>query len=100
MRKSKYTAEQVAQALADYDGNVAIEDICSRLDISVATFYNWRKKYSGLRESDLKTMIELQEENRSLKQEVEDLLRDRDLLQALVSKLGDNSMISKRLYNI
>jgi len=100
MRKSKYTAEQVAQALADYDENMPIEDICARLDISVATFYNWRKKYAGLKESDLKTMIELQEENRSLKQEVEDQLRDRDLLQALVSKLGDNSIISKRLYNI
>lgn len=100
MRKSKYTAEQVAQALADYDAQVPVEEICARLDISVATFYNWRKKYNGLKEGDLKTMIDLQEENRGLKQQVEDLLKDRDLLQALVSKLNESSIISKRLYNI
>lgn len=100
MRKSKYTAEQVAQALQDYEANMPLEEICKQLDISIATFYNWRKRYAGLSQSDLQQVIELQEENRGLKQQVEDLLRDRDLLQTLVSKLGDPGMPVKRLYTI
>ena len=95
MRKSKYTAEQVANALADYDNKVPVERICERLDISVATFYNWRKKYIGLNDIDLKTMIEVQEEHRALKQQVDDLLRDRDLLQSIISRIGTSSTVGK-----
>ncbi|WP_074964349.1 transposase [Thermophagus xiamenensis] len=35
--------------------------------MSRATFYNWRKKYSGIEVSQLKRLKELEEENRKLK---------------------------------
>ncbi len=92
MRKTKYTVEQISQALADFDTGFPLEKICAQLDISVATFYNWRKKYCGLLDEDLKVMMTLQEENRSLKSDVEELLKDRDLLQSIVSKMGKTEL--------
>ncbi len=87
MRKSKFTAEQVACALNDYESKIPVEIICKRLDISIATFYNWRKKFAGLAEFDLQTMIEVQEEHRALSQKVDDLLKDRDLLQSIIANM-------------
>jgi len=92
VRKSRYTAEQVATALKDYDAKVPVENICKQLDISIATFYNWRKKYQGLSDRDLETMIQIQEEYRMLKQRVDDLIEDRDLLQSIIARFESGTV--------
>ncbi|MBX9571911.1 MAG: transposase [Candidatus Obscuribacterales bacterium] len=87
MRKSKFNEAQISQALSEVDKGTPIEEICSRLSISVATFYNWRKRYHGLDQAGLKEVKSLEDENRSLKQQLDDLLKDREILQYLVSSL-------------
>ena len=48
MKRSRFTEEQIAFALKQQELGVAVEEICRKLGISDATFYNWKKKYSGL----------------------------------------------------
>ncbi len=87
MRKSKFTEEQISQALLEVDNGTPVEDICIRLSISIATFYNWRKRYRGLGQVELKEVKTLETENRSLKQQLNELLKDKEILQYLVSGL-------------
>lgn len=87
MRKSKFTEEQISQALAEVDRGTPVEEICARLSISIATFYNWRKRYHGLDQAGLREMKTLEDENRSLKQQLDELLQDKEILQYLVSAI-------------
>ena len=61
-------------------------DICREHGISEATFYIWKKKYSGLGLSELREMRQLREENSKLKHLVADLSLDRHILQEIVQK--------------
>ena len=54
--------------------------------ISDATFYNWRKRYSGLMPSEMKRLRQLEEENVKLKRIVADLSLDKAMLQDVLSK--------------
>jgi hypothetical protein len=56
------------------------------MGISEATFYVWKKKYSGIGPSELRRLRQLEDENRKLKQIVADLSLDKAMLQAVVAK--------------
>lgn len=47
MRKSKFTPEQILQALRQAEGGTAV-DICRKLGVTETTFYRWKKQYTGL----------------------------------------------------
>ena len=63
-----------------------MSDICREFGISDATFYIWKKKYSGLALSELRELRQLREENGKLKRLVADLSLDRHILQEIVQK--------------
>ncbi len=48
MKKSKYTDEQSAYALKQAELVTRVAEVCRKIGISDATFYNWRTKYRGL----------------------------------------------------
>ena len=58
-----------------------VEEVCRKMGISEATFYNWKKEYSGLGVSELRKLRQLEEENRQLKQLVAGLSLDKQMLQ-------------------
>ena len=84
MKKSRFTEEQIAYALKQAELGMAVADVCRKLGVSEATFYNWKKKYGGLGPSELKRLRQLEEENRKLKQLVADLSLDKAMLQEVV----------------
>lgn len=86
MKKSKYTDEQIAFALQQAEVGTPIEDVCRKMGITDATFYNWRKKFGGLGPSELRRLRQLEEENRKLKQLVADLSLDKAMLQDVLRK--------------
>lgn len=86
MKKSKYTEEQIAFALKQAELGTSVEEVCRKMGISDATFYNWRKKYAGLGPSELKRLKQLEEENTKLKRLVADLSLDKAMLQEVLSK--------------
>lgn len=48
MKNSKQTEEQIAFALKQAELGTPVEEVCRKMGISDATFYNWRKKFGGL----------------------------------------------------
>jgi len=84
--KKRYTEQQIAFALKQAEYGTSIEEITRKMGISEATFYNWKKKYSGLDISELRKLRQLDEENRKLKQLVADLSLDKKMLQDVLSK--------------
>ena len=86
MKRSRFTEQQIAFALKQQELGVAAEEICRKLGISDATFYNWKKKYSGLGPSELRRLKQLEEENAKLKRLVADLSLDKAMLQDVVRR--------------
>jgi len=86
MRKSKYTDEQIAFALRQAEGGTRVSEICRKIGISEATFFNWKKKYGGLGVSELRRLKQLEEENKQLKKLVADLSLDKQMLQDVIAK--------------
>ena len=86
MKKSKFTEAQIVFALRQADNGVKVEEVCRKLGISDATFYNWKKKYGSLGVSELRKLKELEEENGGLKKIVADLSLDKQMLQDVLKK--------------
>jgi len=86
VKRSRFTEQQIAFALKQQELGVAVEEICRKLGISDATFYNWKKKFSGLGPSELRRLKQLEEENTKLKRLVADLSLDKAMLQDVVRR--------------
>ena len=86
MKKTKFTEQQIVFALKQADGGIKVDEICRKMGISEATFYNWKKKYGGLGISELRELKQLKEENARLKQIVADLSLDKQMLQDALKK--------------
>jgi putative transposase len=86
MKKSKFTEQQIVFALHQAETGVKVEEVCRKMGISEATFYNWKKKFGGLGVSELRRLKMLEEENMKLKQIVADLSLDKQMLQDVLKK--------------
>ena len=86
MKKTKFTEAQIIFALRQAETGVIVSEVCRKLGISEATFYNWKKKYAGLGVPELRKLRQLEEENRQLKQLVADLSLDKQMLQDVLKK--------------
>jgi putative transposase len=86
MKKSKFTEAQIVFAIKQSEQGVTVEEICRKMGISEATFYNWKKKYGGLGVSELRELRMLKDENARLKKMVADLSLDKQMLQDIVKK--------------
>jgi putative transposase len=84
--KNGHSEEQILRALREAEGGSRVADICREHGVSEATFYIWKKKYSGLGLSELRELRQLREENSKLKHLVADLSLDRQILQEIVQK--------------
>lgn len=86
MRKSRFTGEQIAFALRQAETGTKVSEVCRKIGVAEATFYNWKKKYGGLGVSELRRLKQLEEENRQLKKLVADLSLDKQMLQDVIAK--------------
>ena len=73
-------------ALQQSETGVNVPEICRKMGISEATFYNWKKKFGGLGVGELRRLRQLEEENAKLKQIVADLSLDKQMLQDMLKK--------------
>ncbi|WP_027388611.1 transposase, partial [Chryseobacterium gregarium] len=80
MKKSRFTESQIIFALKQSETGVKVEEVCRKMGISEATFYNWKKKFGGLGITELRRLRQLEEENSQLKKLVADLSLDKQIL--------------------
>ena len=76
MRPSKFTENQMVQALQQVKAGAAAVHVCRELGITETTFYRWRTKYDGVALNASRELRELREQNQKLKQIVADLMLD------------------------
>ena len=86
MKRSQYSAEQIAFALRQAESGTPVPEVCRKMEISEQTFYRWKKKYIGMGVPEVRRLKILEEENRKLKQLVADLSLDKQMLQDVLRK--------------
>ena len=86
MKRSRFTEEQIAYALKQQELGTSVDEICRKMGIAQATFFNWKQKYSGLGPVELRRLKQLEEENAKLKRLVADLSLDKAMLQDVVRR--------------
>ena len=86
MKKSRFTESQIVFALKQSETGVKVEELCRKMGISEATFYNWKRKFGGLGITELRRLRQLEEENSQLKKLVADLSLDKQILQDVLKK--------------
>ncbi len=89
MKKTRYTEEQIAFALKQAETGTRVEEVCRKMGISEATFYNWKKKFGGMGVTELRRLRQLEEENQRLKRLVADLSLDKEMLQEVIEKSSE-----------
>lgn len=76
MKQKQFTPEQIVSLLHEAErGDKPIRDLCREHNITVTTFYRWRRTYTGMSVPEAQRLKELEKENARLKR----LLADRDL---------------------
>ena len=86
MKASRFTDAQKAFIIRQGDEGTPVAEICRKAGISQATYFNWKKKYSGMMPSEMRRLRELEEENGRLKRIVADLSLDKEMLQDIVRR--------------
>ena len=86
MKKSRFSPEQIAKILKDYDNGATSEELCRLNGISRQTFYKWRSKYAGMESGDLKRLKQLEEENAKLKRMYANLALDLEASKYIIEK--------------
>jgi putative transposase len=56
MKRSRFSDQQIAFVLRQADEGTAIAEVCRKVGISEATYYNWRKKFGGLMPSEMRRL--------------------------------------------
>jgi len=89
MKRKFHTPEQIIKKLREADAIMAqggaVDQACRKLEISDATYYNWRKQYGQMKLDQVKQLKSLQKENVRLKKLVADLSLDKAILKEALS---------------
>ena len=85
MPMKRYKPEQVVTMLRQIEVGIAngktTPQACKEAEITVQTFYRWRKEYGGLKMDQAKRLKELEKENGKLKRLVAELSLDKQILK-------------------
>lgn len=73
MKRKRFSPEQIATILKEFDNGKTIQEIVRDHGVSKAAFYKWRERYGGMSSDELKKMKELEQENSRLKRMYADL---------------------------
>ena len=86
MKASQFSDAQKAFILKQGADGVPVAEICRKVGISQATYFNWKKKYDGLLPPEMRRLKQLEAENAKLKRIVADLTLDREMLQDVIRR--------------
>ncbi len=86
MKKSKFTEQQIVFALKQGKPGIPVAEVCRKIGISEATFFNWKRQFSGLGTAELRRLRQLEVEKARLKLVVADLTLDKQMLQDVLKK--------------
>ena len=87
MKKKRHTPEQIVKKLRmaseEQARGASVEEVCRKLEVSVATYHRWSKEYGGAKMETVKRLKELEKENARLKKLVAEQALDMDILKEI-----------------
>jgi putative transposase len=86
MKRKRFSPEQIAAILKEFDNGKTVEELVRAHGLSKAAFYKWRQRYGGMSSDELKKMKSLEEENRRLKHMYAELAMDLKLAKEIIEK--------------
>ena len=86
MKQSRFTDGQIIAILKQVESGMPVPQVCREYSISLATFYKWRSKYSGMDASLMVRMKELETENARLKKMYAEERLKAEILQEAMAK--------------
>ena len=86
MSKKRHTKETRIRAMREHESGRSQAEICRQLNITVPTFYRWKKQLGMMTNSDAQRLRLLEKDNRELKQMVADLLLEKRVLKVALEK--------------
>ena len=86
MRKSKFSPQQIASILKEFDTGKSVSELTREYGVSSASFYKWRLRYAGMNSKELKRLKTLEDENRRLKQMYSNLALDHQMAKEIIEK--------------
>lgn len=86
MKKSQFSATQIASILKEFDTGKSAEEINREHGVSKASLYKWRQRYGGMEATELKRIKELEEENARLKRMYANVAMELDVAKYLIEK--------------
>ena len=89
MPMQRYKAEQIVTMLRQIEVSIAngktTPQACKEAEITVQTYYRWRKEYGGLKLEQAKRLKDLEKENARLKRLVAELSLEKQVLKDVAS---------------
>ncbi len=86
MAKKRYREAEIRDILLEQKEGLSIQQIIEKYGISLATFYNWRAKYSRPTSADIEALKQLREDHDRLKRMFADLSMENLMLKAELKK--------------
>ena len=86
MRKSRFTPEQIVQALRQAESGTPVADIGRKMGVTEATYSRWKKQFNGLDVRELRELRQVRDETKKLKQLVAELTLDKAVLREALGK--------------
>ena len=85
MPMTRYKPEQIVTLLRQIEVGIGngktTPQACKEVEITVQTYYRWRKEYGGLKLDQAKRLKELEKENAKLKRVVAELSLEKQVLK-------------------
>lgn len=86
MKRNRFTPQQIAKILKEFEGGKSAAEISREYGVSQAAFYKWRQRFGGMDGSELKRLKELEEENSRLKKMYAELALDLRVAKEIIEK--------------
>ena len=84
--KMRYTEEQIIGFLHEAEAGVPVKELCRRQGFSVASFYAWRGKFSGMTVPDATRLKGLETENARLKKLLAEHMLENEVIREALRK--------------
>jgi putative transposase len=86
MKRSRFTEEQVIDALREHEAGLKTPEVCRKHGISEPTFYAWKAKFGGMGIPDARRLKQPEEENARLKKLLAEAMLDNAVLKDITAR--------------
>lgn len=86
MKRSRHTENQIISILKEAETGSTVDQISRSHGISRSCFYQWKSKYGGMSETELRRLKALEAENARLKKMYAELSLKHEALKEIIEK--------------